>query len=375
MSAHTDSSEHHPHIIPLWIYMAVGGTLLLMTVITVASAQVDLGVTGNLILAMAIATFKASLVAMIFMHLLWDNKLYLVLFISSLLFLTIFIVFTLFDTMHRGRLDPIKDGALNEVATIYAKSGEWKSAHGGHGEETHSAGKRHAHAEKGPWTGAHDDAGTAEAAAAIVAAGGTPGVPSAPVITGDATAGAAKFMTCMACHGPDGMGNPLMKAPAIAGADGWYLKTALQKFLDGVRGGDPTDVFASQMKMMAGTALTSEDDINNVIAHIQTLEAKKPATTISGGDVAAGKAKFVTCAACHGPDGQGNHVMKAPKITHLPDWYIVDQLQKFKSGKRGAHAKDAEGMAMRPMAAMLEEVDMKNLAAYIGTLGAKPEAK
>ena len=111
-------SGHHPHIIPLWVYMAVGGALLFMTVVTVVTAQVDLGITGNIILAMIIATFKGSLVAMIFMHLWWDNKLYMYLFIMSLVFLAVFIIFTLFDTKHRDRVYAERQGFIQPVFLI-----------------------------------------------------------------------------------------------------------------------------------------------------------------------------------------------------------------------------------------------------------------
>ena len=72
------------------------------TAITVAVSYVHLGAIGNLIVAMAVATVKGTLVALFFMHLLYDNKLYLIVFLGSLLFLGVFIAFTLADTQRRG---------------------------------------------------------------------------------------------------------------------------------------------------------------------------------------------------------------------------------------------------------------------------------
>ena len=52
------------------------------------------------------------------------------------------------------------------------------------------------------------------------------------------------------------------------------------------------------------------------------------------------------------------------------DWYLVRQLENFKSGVRGAHADDAAGAQMRPMAMMLADAAaMRNVAAYIVSLG------
>jgi cytochrome c oxidase subunit 4 len=46
--------------------------LVILTIVTVLAAQVELGTTGNIVLGLAIASCKALLVALIFMHLKWD---------------------------------------------------------------------------------------------------------------------------------------------------------------------------------------------------------------------------------------------------------------------------------------------------------------
>ena len=56
-------------------YVLIFGTLLLMTVITVALSRVNLGATGNTVLAVLVAAFKASLVALFFMHLKYEKRL------------------------------------------------------------------------------------------------------------------------------------------------------------------------------------------------------------------------------------------------------------------------------------------------------------
>ena len=94
----------------------------------------------------------------------------------------------------------------------------------------------------------------------------------------------------------------------------------------------------------------------------------KPAATVKG-DAAKGKAAYATCGACHGADGKGNEAMNAPALAGQADWYIVRQLQNYKSGLRGTDAKDTFGMQMRPMAMMLATDEAVNdIAAYIATL-------
>jgi cytochrome c oxidase subunit 4 len=72
-------------------------SLVALTVLTVVVAEVDLG-RWNLVLALAIATAKASLVLLFFMHLRWDRPFNGVLFISIFLFAALFIAFALMDS-------------------------------------------------------------------------------------------------------------------------------------------------------------------------------------------------------------------------------------------------------------------------------------
>lgn len=87
---------------------------------------------------------------------------------------------------------------------------------------------------------------------------------------GDATAGAAAYATCLACHGPNGAGNEALKAPPIAGQADWYLFAQLKKFKAGIRGANPKDTSGGTMRPMAMT-LADEQAMKNVLAHISTL--------------------------------------------------------------------------------------------------------
>jgi cytochrome c oxidase subunit IV len=97
--------EHHglAHTTPVKLLVAVLGALMFLTIVTVAVTSVDLGSSGNLIVAMVIATIKAALVVTFFMHLVWDKKLHLILFLVSVLFLILFLSMTVTD---RGEYEP-----------------------------------------------------------------------------------------------------------------------------------------------------------------------------------------------------------------------------------------------------------------------------
>lgn len=87
------------------------------------------------------------------------------------------------------------------------------------------------------------------------------------------------------------------------------------------------------------------------------------------GRVLSGRELFTACTSCHGEDGLGNRAIAAPSIAGLPAWYVESQLVKFKTGVRGAHPDDLEGMRMRPMARqMMNDGEVKSVAAYVAQL-------
>lgn len=79
---HIPDQESRGHVSPTRVYYIVGSALLALTVITVLASLVHwgkmVGVEGllvNVIIAMIIATIKASLVLVYFMHMKYESKL------------------------------------------------------------------------------------------------------------------------------------------------------------------------------------------------------------------------------------------------------------------------------------------------------------
>jgi caa(3)-type oxidase subunit IV len=121
---HGTGSHSHHHILPNKVLFGIGGGLLVLTVITVAIAGVDLG-RLNFIVAMAVASFKAALVALFFMNLWYDRKENGVIFATSFLFLAIFIVLTSMDLFFRG--DVYVKGPLMAAETKSKLKDPWIS--------------------------------------------------------------------------------------------------------------------------------------------------------------------------------------------------------------------------------------------------------
>lgn len=95
---HDAHGEHVGHVVPIWLLAVVLIVLLFLTWITVVVRYaIDLG-PFNIWIAMAIATVKAALVCLYFMHLRWDRTFNAIVLVASLLFVMLFIGLALVDT-------------------------------------------------------------------------------------------------------------------------------------------------------------------------------------------------------------------------------------------------------------------------------------
>ena len=101
-SAGGDGHHDGPHVMPLTTYFGVFGALLVLTVITVAVSWWGLPDGLALPVAMAVAAVKALLVCAYFMHLAFEKRFYLLIFVISILFMILFFIFTLSDLNYRG---------------------------------------------------------------------------------------------------------------------------------------------------------------------------------------------------------------------------------------------------------------------------------
>ena len=103
-AAHEDG-DVHVHIASVRFYAGIFGALIVLTLLTVKVSYYDFG-SANIIIALLIATLKASLVAAFFMHLRHDKLFNTLAFLSAFLFLAIFILLTYDDLGTRGRMGP-----------------------------------------------------------------------------------------------------------------------------------------------------------------------------------------------------------------------------------------------------------------------------
>jgi cytochrome c oxidase subunit 4 len=96
MSDHDSSAVHVASVkllLIVWVALMVG------TWLTVSASNIDLGFL-NIWVGLAIATAKAVLVGLYYMHLRWDKPFNAFVFLGAFFFLFLFIGFAMMDTAH-----------------------------------------------------------------------------------------------------------------------------------------------------------------------------------------------------------------------------------------------------------------------------------
>ena len=100
--------------------------------------------------------------------------------------------------------------------------------------------------------------------------------------------------------------------------------------------------------------------MKNVLNLTAAILLSTLASTSFAGDAAAGKAKSMTCAGCHGTNGISNNPMW-PNLAGQKQAYLASSLQMYRDGRR-------KNAMMSAMAKNLTDADIANLAAYYANL-------
>ncbi|WP_341937382.1 PVC-type heme-binding CxxCH protein [Marinimicrobium sp. C2-29] len=176
---------------------------------------------------------------------------------------------------------------------------------------------------------------------------------------------------CAGCHGGDAGGDRAQAAPPIAGMEEWYAQTQLQKFHAGVRGTHFRDPDGISMRAALEFLKTEPEPmrpIADLADYLNTLERRETSATVEG-NAELGEQHYGSCASCHGAEGQGNRDLGAPALAGQADWYLLKQLENYRSGARGSDPRDELGQQMATFANMLpDDQALKDVVAYIRTL-------
>ena len=100
------------HVIPLRVYYLIFATLILMTLITVEVAFWNLGLLTFWV-ALGIASFKATLVVLYFMHVRYAHQMVWLFAAAGFVFLAILVILTLNDPLTRGWQFQVKNPGIS----------------------------------------------------------------------------------------------------------------------------------------------------------------------------------------------------------------------------------------------------------------------
>ena len=93
------------HVTPLKVYFAVFAALMVLTTVTILVAYINLGGL-NKVVALGIASLKASLVVLYFMHVKYASRLTKLVVMSGFFFLAILLTLTMADYGSRDWVNP-----------------------------------------------------------------------------------------------------------------------------------------------------------------------------------------------------------------------------------------------------------------------------
>jgi caa(3)-type oxidase subunit IV len=221
MGHETQGHVDHHHIMPDKVALLVGGTLLVLTAVTIIVSRIDLGA-FNFPVAMLIATIKALLVILFFMNLLYEARENSVIFGAAFLFLGIFLVLTSTDIFFRGN--------------VYVKMGSL------------TAGASNKSSLKNPWI-------------------------STPELVAH---GKELFaQNCVTCHGPEGLGNGVAAAGYNPPPRNFHAQVGW------INGRKPSNIFKTLKEGIAGSGMASfatlpVDDRWALAAYVVTFNSEKP---------------------------------------------------------------------------------------------------
>lgn len=105
MSNNATHTEHHPHTQSTAVYRNILIILLVLTAVTVGVSRIDFG-NLNIVIALGVASFKAILVMLYFMHLKFEDKIVWMYAAIPVVLIFIMIGGIFIDNPFRGQYGP-----------------------------------------------------------------------------------------------------------------------------------------------------------------------------------------------------------------------------------------------------------------------------
>jgi cytochrome c553 len=176
----------------------------------------------------------------------------------------------------------------------------------------------------------------------------------------------AKIEYCKDCHGLSGQGyRGFSPIPRLAGQTAEYVENQLRAFAEGRRDRD----FFLDMGRVHGLSPALR---TAVAAHFRSLDprpfGRAPKRLAGTGqtiyDDGVPEANIPACAACHGPDAEGQDAI--PRLAGQLYPYLIKELANW--GKERGRTNDETLAVMGPIAHNLTKSQIEAIAAYLSHL-------
>lgn len=177
---------------------------------------------------------------------------------------------------------------------------------------------------------------------------------------------------CARCHGADGGGRGRGAFPRLAGQPREYLLNALEAYARGERHSGIMQPVAAALEPDARRSLAEHYARLPPPAAAREPPALDPAAIARGAQLArrgVPERGVPACASCHGPGGPARNPAY-PRLAGEHPGYLALQLELFRRGDRGGAAY---AHLMEHVAARLRPEDLRDAAAYYGSLPAGGE--
>lgn len=173
---------------------------------------------------------------------------------------------------------------------------------------------------------------------------------------------------CIACHMPDGAGQPDVGIPRLAGLRSSYIASQLAYFASGARRSVVMAPYAAalspaQRQEVADffASLPVPFDPDPLPAKSSTIQRGR--SLFLNGDDRSG---LLSCSQCHGPSGLGVGDF-SPRLAGQSGPYVAEELAQWHAGEM----RDPEGAYMRSIAGHLTSRQIAEVAAYVASLSKK----
>jgi cytochrome c553 len=168
--------------------------------------------------------------------------------------------------------------------------------------------------------------------------------------------GAAKTLTCTACHGAAGH-SKVDNVPSLAGMTPEYFTKAIEDYAAGRRPSPEMEPYAKAVKVLGVEE----------IARYYAAQPREPTPIpVDRAAAARGAATVEPCVACHGARGEGDAAKLIPALAGQPPGYLYNQMRLFQADRRSPGDE-----ALTKMKAIMRQVPdeaLADLAAYYATL-------